>query len=58
MAAPDISLGAAVVSPVSVCREVVFLRPFGPVVEWLYRALQKLVHRFESGRDLSQFDHY
>lgn len=24
----------------------------GPVAEWLGRALQKLLHRFESGRDL------
>jgi hypothetical protein len=26
--------------------------PDGPVAEWLGRALQKLVHQFESGRDL------
>ena len=24
----------------------------GPVAEWLGRALQKLLHQFESGRDL------
>lgn len=24
----------------------------GPVAEWLGKALQKLLHRFESGRDL------
>lgn len=29
----------------------------GPVAEWLGRALQKLVHQFESGRDLKQKDH-
>ena len=26
----------------------------GPVAEWLGKALQKLLHRFESGRDLSK----
>ena len=26
----------------------------GPVAEWLGRALQKLVQRFESARDLTQ----
>ena len=27
----------------------------GPVAEWLGRALQKLVQRFESARDLQKF---
>ena len=26
----------------------------GPVAEWLGRALQKLLHQFESGRDLEE----
>ena len=27
----------------------------GPVAEWLGKALQKLLHRFESGRDLKHY---
>jgi hypothetical protein len=27
---------------------------YGPVAEWLGKALQKLLHRFESGRDLNK----
>jgi hypothetical protein len=27
----------------------------GPVAEWLGKALQKLLHRFESGRDLKPY---
>ncbi len=29
----------------------------GPVAEWLGKALQKLLHRFESGRDLNRKRH-
>ena len=31
---------------------VLFGQKNGPVAEWLGKALQKLLHRFESGRDL------
>ncbi|MEN9497966.1 MAG: hypothetical protein RL750_865, partial [Bacteroidota bacterium] len=32
-----------------------FCIPYGPVAEWLGRALQKLLQRFESARDLYRF---
>ena len=49
--ATGLSNGGAMTQELA-CEASNVIAAFGPVVEWLYRALQKLVHRFESGRDL------